>query len=74
MGGMDLRDSNCAGKVVSFLVLKTVSIGDLCFSVMTWIHVCSPLMCQKEKTKAMQPTKAYDAKFINTALKGMLYR
>ena len=51
---------------VPFLVLQTVSIGNPCFSVIAWIHVC--MIQHKENTNAMQPTKAYDTKHIDIVL------
>ena len=68
---MDLGCLNCVGKDVPVLFLQTVSVGDPCFGVISWIHLCSPLICHKENTKAMQTTKAYNTKPISIALGGI---
>ena len=45
--------------------------SDLCFCVITWICVCSCLICHKENTKATWPTKAYAIKPVYTELGGV---
>ena len=68
-----LGDLNCAGKDVSFQVLQTVFMGDLCLTAIVWICVCSPLIHFKENTKAMQPPEASDTKPISVVLGGMVH-